>query len=591
MARTEKPVDAVLVGLGWTNSILGMELTDAGLSVLALERGEDRDTVPDFAYPKMIDELTYGIRLKLMLPPAHDTVTVRHGINDTALPYRSLGSFLPGNGVGGAGGHWNGHTWRALPEEMRLKSYVTEKFGAKTIPEGMTIQDFGVSYQELEPFYDRFEKVAGISGKAGNLNGEIREGGNPFEGARTSEYPMPPIKRTYNDVLFDRAAKEIGLHPFPLPTANASEAYTNPYGMQLGPCNFCGFCERFGCINYSKASPQVCILAALKRRTNFAYRTHSEVLRVEMSPDRKRAIGVTYFDVEKGEEVFQPAELVILGAYAYQNVRLMLISGIGKPYDPVHNTGVIGRNYAYQMSGGATLFFKDKIFNPFIGTGGNSQVIDDFCVERIDFGKEGFIGGSYISSAQFNGQPLRSMPLPAGTPAWGSAWKKAVKENYGHAMSIGSHGSNMSYRDCYLDLDPTYTDNYGRPLLRMTFDWKENDIRMTQFMKSRIEGIAKALNPDKVGYGFKAPGAHYDVRPYQTTHNVGGAAMGADPRTSAINRYLQSWDVHNVFVMGASAFPQNIQYNPTGLVGALAYWAAKAIREDYLKDPRPLVQA
>jgi gluconate 2-dehydrogenase alpha chain len=156
-------------------------------------------------------------------------------------------------------------------------------------------------------------------------------------------------------------------------------------------------------------------------------------------------------------------------------------------------------------------------------------------------------------------------------------------------MSIGSHGSNMAYRDCYLDLDPTYRNRHGQPMLRMTFDWKPNDIRMTQFMRGKIEAIAKSMNPTHWGSGYKSEGAHYDVRPYQTTHNVGGAIMGTDPGRSALNRYLQSWDVHNVFVMGSSAFPQNLQYNPTGTVGALAYWSARAIRQDYLKNPRPLV--
>ena len=95
--------------------------------------------------------------------------------------------------------------------------------------------------------------------------------------------------------------------------------------------------------------------------------------------------------------------------------------------------------------------------------------------------------------------------------------------------------------------------------------------------------------PTSWASGYKGDGAHYDVRPYQTTHTVGGAIMGVDPTRSAVNRYLQTWDVHNVFVMGASAFPQNLQYNPTGTVGALAYWSARAIREDYLKNPRPLM--
>lgn len=590
MAKTNPHVDVVLVGLGWTNSIMGMELTDAGLNVLALERGKDQDTVPDFAYPKMADELTYGVRYKLMQRPAKSTLTVRHGVNDTALPYRHLGSFLPGNGVGGAGTHWNGHTWRPQPQELRLKSYVEESFGADIIPEDMTIQDFGVSYDELEPHFDFFEKVLGISGKAGNLNGKLQEGGNPFEGWRSSEYPLPPLARTYNDVLFTQVASDQGLTPFPLPAANASEAYTNPYGMQLGPCNFCGFCERYGCINYSKSSPQTCVLGALKQRENFSYRANCEVLKVNLDSDGKRATGVTYID-ENGDEVIQPADLVVLGAYGLHNVHLLLVSGIGKPYDPISGTGVVGKNYAYQMTGGATLFFKDKKFNPFIGAGGNATTVNDYGVEQIDFGREGFIGGSYLSAAMTNGQPIRNMPLPSGSPSWGAGWKQAVKDNYGHAMSVGSHGSNMSYRDCYLDLDPNYTDDHGRPLMRMTFNWKDNDVRMTQYMKQKVEALTKALGPDDYRLSFKDFNSMYDVRPYQTTHNVGGAIMGTDPSTSALNRYLQTWDVDNVFVMGASAFPQNIQYNPTGLVGALTYWAAKAIREKYLPNPGPLVHA
>jgi gluconate 2-dehydrogenase alpha chain len=86
----------------------------------------------------------------------------------------------------------------------------------------------------------------------------------------------------------------------------------------------------------------------------------------------------------------------------------------------------------------------------------------------------------------------------------------------------------------------------------------------------------------------KAP---YSIVPYQTTHNTGGAIMGADPKTSVVNRYLQTWDVPNLFVVGSCAFPQYHGYNPTGTVGALAYWAAEAIKNQYLKHPGPLVHA
>ncbi|TKW64982.1 MAG: GMC family oxidoreductase [Paracoccus denitrificans] len=589
MAREEKKKDVVIVGLGWTGSIIGMELAQEGLEILALERGEDRATVPDFKYPNMIDELRYGVRVKLMQPPAIQTQTVRRNAGETALPYRALGSYLPGNGVGGAGVHWNGLNWRPMPEELNLRSYVTENWGAEIIPEDMLLGDYPVSYDELEPHFTRFEHVAGISGQAGNLNGRIVPGGNPFEGWRSRDYPMPPMPSTWDSTKFAEAAKSMGYHPFPAPAGIASTAYVNEYGMQMGPCNFCGFCERFGCFQYSKSSPQTAIIDALKRQPNFSYRTGAEVLRVELAADGKTATGVTYFDDATQEEVFQPADMVVLASYQLNNVHLMLLSGIGQPYDPVTGEGVTGRSYAYQMNGGVTMFFKEDIFNPFVGHGSNGQVIDDFAINQIDFGAEGFIGGSYWRSGTFNGQPIRSMSLPSGTPSWGAGWKSAIKEWYGHSMSIGSHGSHMAYKTNHLDLDPTYKDRHGRPLMRMTFDWNPNDLRMNQFMKSKMEPLAASMNPDLMQSGFKDIGAHYDVRPYQTTHNTGGHIMSENPAEGVVNRFSQVWGIHNVFATGAGNFVQNTQYNPTGLVGGLAYWTAHAIRTQYLSNPRPLV--
>ncbi len=147
----------------------------------------------------------------------------------------------------------------------------------------------------------------------------------------------------------------------------------------------------------------------------------------------------------------------------------------------------------------------------------------------------------------------------------------------------------MSYRGSYLDLDPTYRDVYGNPLLRLTFDFNDNEHRMSAFLTDRATDIAKAMHPKS--FHPKPRKGHYSLVPYQTTHNTGGAVMGTDPRTSVVNRYLQSWDLHNLFVMGACAFPQNAGYNPTGTVGALTFWAARAIKEQYLRNPGPLMSA
>ena len=132
MARTDPKKDVVIVGLGWTGAIMGIELASEGLEILALERGPDRSTVPDFKYPEVIDELEYGIRFGFMQKPKNSTITVRRTGDEVAQPMRRLGSFLPGDGVGGAGIHWNGQTWRPMENEYRLRSYVEEEFGAVT---------------------------------------------------------------------------------------------------------------------------------------------------------------------------------------------------------------------------------------------------------------------------------------------------------------------------------------------------------------------------------------------------------------------------------------------------------------------------
>ena len=592
MARKLPSKDVVIIGMGWTGSILANELTDAGLDVVAIERGPWRDTATDFPISYMQDELRYRIQHELFLRNSQMSVTFRNNVNQTALPVRSWGAFMLGNGAGGAGVHWNAETWRFLPTDFTLKSHLTQRYGANFLPADMTIQDFGVSFDDLEPHYDAFEYLCGTSGRAGNLNGQIQAGGNPFEGSRSRPYPTPPQKQGYGHMLFAQAAQQLGYKPFPQPSGNLSQAYTNPLGVTMGQCTYCGFCEWFGCANYSKASPQTTVLPVLLRKSNFEARTDSEVTRINLDNTGKRATGVTYVD-SSGEEFEQPADLVLLCAFSLFNVQLLLLSGIGEPYDPATGQGQIGRNFTHQTMSDALGFFdKDKYnFNPFVASGAIGMCIDEFNGDNFDHGPLGFVGGGYIGQVQTGGRPIQTTAVPPDTPAWGSKWKQALKDNYLSTINSpgACHASMYSYRDNYLSLDPTYKDRFGRPLVRITLDFHDNEIKMSAFLTDKFADILKAMGAKQIVKRPRKP--PYDVTAYQTSHLNGGAIMGDNPGNSALNRYLQSWDVPNLFVMGASAFPQNAGYNPTGTVGALAYWAAAAIRSQYLKNPGPLVHA
>jgi gluconate 2-dehydrogenase alpha chain len=594
VATRLQPVDAVTIGVGLTGSLAALEIVQSGLKVVGFERGAERDTVPNFQSPAIHDELRYSIRKAFMQDNAKVAVTFRNNSDQTALPIRRWESFLPGQGLGGSFVHWNGQSFRAQVADFVLRSHIIQRYGQKFLdacgPE-LTIQDWGVTYDELEPYYDRFEYLLGVSGKAGNIKGKIQAGGNPLEAPRAREYPNPPLKETYFGAIFRKGATSLGYHPYPQPSSNLSRPYTNPLGLKLEQCVFCGFCERYACEHYAKASPQTIILPVLLKNPNYELRTSCEVLRINLDSTGKKATGVTYVD-GAGREFEQPAEIVFITAFPLNNVRTLLLSGIGKPYDPRTGEGVVGRNYSYQTTGGPTVFMDESInINPFMSSGAPGTMIDDFSGDNFDHANMNppFIGGQYVGSIMTGGRPIEFHPTPPGTPPWGLEWKRAVARHYNHTILIQQHGTSMPSRLNYLDLDATYKDAWGQPLLRMTFDFPENDIRMSQYIADKVVDIGRAMGGKiVVRGGTKRP---YTTTVYQSTHNCGGAVMGDDPKTSAVNRYMQCWDVPNVFSLGASSFPHNITYNYTITIGAVTLWALDTIKNKYLKSPGPLVHA
>jgi gluconate 2-dehydrogenase alpha chain len=248
----------------------------------------------------------------------------------------------------------------------------------------------------------------------------------------------------------------------------------------------------------------------------------------------------------------------------------------------------VGRNYAYQTQSYVPTFLKEDIhLNSFMAAGASGTVIDDFSVDNFDHSALGFIGGCYVLCGSTNARPIEFHPTPPGTPRWGREWKEAVRRHYNHTAIFNLSGTSTASRWNYLDLDPTYRDAWGLPLLRMTFDFPENDLRMSRYVTSKASEIARRMGATVVVDQPRT--GPFTTTTYQSTHNTGGAIMGSDPATSVVNRYCQTWDVSNVFVVGACNYPQNSSYNPTGTLGALIYWTADALKSRYLKRPGPLV--
>ena len=165
--------------------------------------------------------------------------------------------------------------------------------------------------------------------------------------------------------------------------------------------------------------------------------------------------------------------------------------------------------------------------------------------------------------------------------------KEALRTNWDSVAGVGIQGESLPYDDQYVDLDPTYRDRYGFPLLRITFDWHENDYNLIRYLSPKMREILERMGATNIRTQDEL--TPYSIGPYQSTHNTGGAIMGTDPGNSVVNKYGQVWDTPNVFVVGASQFPQNAGMNPTGTVAALAYLASDGLVNKYVKDPGKII--
>jgi gluconate 2-dehydrogenase alpha chain len=582
--KTLPSTDVLIIGGGWTGLLMAKEVASrTSLSIVILERGEPRKLQD---YPAGMDELDYFIRLRMMQDASRETVTLRHDPNKRALPIRQFGAFLPGSGVGGTGEHWGAVYPRLLPDCFELYSKTVARYGEKKLPEDHSIQDWGITYDELEPYYTRSDQMVGATGKAGNLKGKVIEGGNVFEGWRSTEYPNPPTKTPYFSSIFREATKSLGYHPYPTPAAILSQTYTNLDGITRSACTLCGFCERHGCMIGAKAQPTNTLLPLVQRHKTVSIRPGCTVRRIvhDSAQGNGKAHGVHYIDAS-GEEVFQPADLVILSSWTLSNNRLLLLSGAGTPYDPATGKGTLGRNLTHQVSFPAATSFFDKPLNRFMGAGGIGIRMSDFDGDVFDHSNLPFLRGGVLNASGQGAQPISPFGvLPRSIKArWGSEWKKASLDYYDRTSTVSFGGEQLPYKGNYFDLDPTYKDYAGDPLLRLTQNWRNNERKMVEFMTAKAVEIAHVMGAKEINpfLGYE----DYDVTRYQSTHLQGGTIMAPSPDHGVVNTYLQHWQIPNLFVLGASTFPNSGSANPTPTILALTYRSADALIDRYLKKP------
>jgi gluconate 2-dehydrogenase alpha chain len=545
--------DVVLVGVGAAGAQTAAILARAGLRVVGFEAGPyrtSRDFVPD--------ELGSAYYCRGGMGPKFLSETPRWRLNEGA-PAReavfTLGRMI--NSVGGSVIHWGGALRRCHPHHFRFHSHVREHFGEKLLPEGHTLVDWPIGYDELEPYYTDIEYQIGVAG----------DDRNPFT-PRSKPYPMPPVRPFRMGELYRRAAEGMGLHPYPTPVAVNSVPYNG-----FPAITYCAWSGGFGPFNNERWYPGLTWVPEALATGNFDLRTHCRVVRVLTDQDGCTR-GVEYVDANGNFQV-QQAHAVILCSYTFENVRLLLLSGDGKhPNGLGNNTGQVGRHLMTKMWSDVSGYFPDMNFNAHTGPAAQMWTLDDFIAADFDFGARGFVGGAApnVENQRLPIQISREA-LPPDLPRWGKPYKDHLRE-WQHIAAVRLQPDALPYRVNYLDLDPRHRDTsgLGLPVVRMTYDLQPNEHRVSEFMEAKAEEILHAMGATKTWRGPRIGGV-------VSSHELGGCRMGEDPAGSVVGVDLQVHDTPGLYVFGTAVFPTCHGVNPTLTMFAVCQRAAERLVE------------
>jgi choline dehydrogenase-like flavoprotein len=533
--KPSDPVDFLVIGAGAAGGVMAKELSTAGFSVVVLEQGPYL-TEKDYRH----DEIRYNYLAGLTNDTKIQPITFRRNESEQAKPVKAI---MYGRQVGGGSVHFTANYWRFHESDFEERS----QFGE--VP-GTGLADWPIKYADLEPYYTKAEYDLGISGLGG---------ANPFEAPRSKPYPLPPMPVKSSGVLFERATKKLGLHPYPAPMAILSQPYQG-----RAACVNCGFCEYFGCEVRAKSSTLVSVIPTAEKTGKCEIRPNSYVRKIETDA-RGRATGAVYFDANR-REIFQRAKAVVVCANGAETARLLLISKSKRfPEGLANSSGLVGK-YLMWDTGGLAMGLFEHPLNEYKGIQ-VTRVIHDYY--RAD-PKRGFYGGAGLD-ARFNYYPANFAldGMPPDAPKWGADYKKMLSTYFTHTMTVLAHISSLPQLRNSISLDPDVKDAWGLPAMRVTFDFHPDDVKTLHWALTKQIEILEAAGAKKT---WTSGSTLAENMP--STHLMGTCRMGNDPKHSVLDRNSRAHDVPNLVIADGSNFVTAARQQPTATIQALSYRAA-----------------
>ena len=564
MAINLKPVDVAVIGLGAAGGVAVLPLAKAGLKVAGIEAGTWMDPHKQYHADEVFNNVRGGVtsvqKANLEIP------TVRDNINSPTRPRGAIHPMM--NAIGGTSIHYWASAWRLKPWDFKTRSEVEKRYGKSALPAGTTLEDWPLTYDELEQYYDIIEHEVGVSGNAGNIKGVLDAKGNVYEGARSREYPMPALRGTEYTEHMMATAKGLGWKPFHGPSAINSQAYHGRPG-----CVYHGYCGRGGCHISAKNSTAVTTIPEAMKTKNLTIFDLAHVTRIN-TDDQGRTTGVTY--IKDGKEYFQPASVVLVSSYTYENNRLLMLSkSKAFPNGHSNNKGQVGKHFMSHWQGTPVFALFPYNINVWYGTPAQTTVVDDFADDNYDHSKSGFIGGTSLSlGTEMHPIEAAAMSTFGKAPGWGSKWKSFVKDNAARWTSSYLQTSTYPYEQNFLDLDPDVKDPMGDSVIRVTNASMPNEAKAAAYGQAKTEEWFRAAGAIEV---IKLPGGAGGV----STHAYGGTRMGENPETSVVDKWGMSHESPNLGVLGASTMGNSGARNPTLTAQALAWRTAEHLIKNW----------
>lgn len=554
MIRQDQSYDVVVVGSGAGGGMAAWMLTRAGARVALLEAGplwwpDEHSAMWTWNYES--PRRGRGTALR----PFGEFDVGDGGWDIAGEPYtRAPGTtfdWYRGRLLGGRTNHWGRISLRFGPDDFRRKTL-----------DGLG-DDWPIAYDDLQPYYDRVDRLIGIFGSVEGLPNEP-----------DGVFQPPPRPRCW-ELVVKEAADQLGMTCIP----SRLSILTRPLNGRPA-CHYCGQCNR-GCrANANFSSPGVLLRPALETG-RLTIIPHAMAREVTVRADGL-ARGVAYIDKTTGADREIRSRVVVLAASACESARLLLNSKSSRHPDGLANgSGVVGKYLTDTVGADMGAFVPRMMDLPSHncdGVGGAHLyfpwVLDN---RRLDFPR-----GYHIEIWGGHGMPgygvlsgVQNRPIGGG---YGKALKDAYRSYYGAVIGFSGRGEQVPSEDCWCEIDPQVVDRWGIPVLRFHWKWSDHEIRQARHMQETFASLIEAMGgtplwstgPDS-DWGIAAGG--------RIIHELGTTRMGSDPRTSVVNARCQTHEARNLFIADGGPFVSQADKNPTWTILALAMRTSETIAE------------